>query len=267
MSLCNRGESPQCADAPLLRVEQLGKSFGGVAALQNVSFSVPKGVIQSIIGPNGAGKTTLLHCMSGILAPSRGTVTFRGVRIDGRPPHAIASLGISRTFQHVALFKNMSAIENVAVGCHRRSRAGFLACAFRTPSMRREEREIFEKAHACLEFVGIADEGTKRAGSLPLGKQKLLEIARALAAEPILLLLDEPAGGLNTSETEQLGELIEKIRRHGVTVVLIEHDMNLVMERSDSILVLHYGSVLALGTPQEIKSDERVVEIYLGEVE
>lgn len=251
----------------ILEVKELGKSFGGVEALHNVSFSVPQGIVQAIIGPNGAGKTTLLNCVSGIIKPSQGKISFLGKSIETLPPHKIAALGVSRTFQNVALFKRMSVIENVTVGRHIRTRAGFLSCTLRLPSMRREERKIFEKSREWLEFVGLADEMGKEAGSLPLGKQKLLEIARALATEPKLLLLDEPAGGLNTSETEQLGELIESIKKLGITVLLIEHDMNLVMEKSDYIVVLHYGKLLAGGTPQEIKKNPRVIEVYLGKEE
>lgn len=252
---------------PILEVKGLGKSFGGVEALHNVSFSVPTGVIYSVIGPNGAGKTTLLNCISGVIRPSNGTISFLGKSIEKLPPHRIADLGISRTFQNVALFKRMSVIENVTVGRHTRTRSGFLACTLRLPSMRREEREIFARAKEWLEFVGLADEMHKEAGSLPLGKQKLLEVARALATEPRLLLLDEPAGGLNTSETEQFGDLIERIRDLGITIILIEHDMNLVMERSDYVVVLHYGKLLATGTPQEIKRNPQVIEVYLGKEE
>lgn len=254
-------------EEPILEVRELGKSFGGVEALHDVNFSVSRGVVQAIIGPNGAGKTTLLNCISGIIKPSRGRVFFFGKSIEKLPPHRIAALGISRTFQNVALFKRMSVIENVTVGRHPRTRAGFLACTLRLPFMRREEREIFARARDWLDFVGLGNEMHKEAGSLPLGKQKLLEVARALATEPRLLLLDEPAAGLNTSETEQFGELIQKIKNIGITILLIEHDMNLVMERSDFIVVLHYGKLLAKGTPQEIKKNPRVVEVYLGQGE
>lgn len=251
----------------ILDVRELGKSFGGVEALHNVNFSVPRGIIQSIIGPNGAGKTTLLNCISGVIKPSQGQVSFLGKRIERLPPHRIAELGISRTFQNVALFKRMSVIENVTIGRHSRTKAGFVSCTLRTPFMRREEREIFARAKEWLEFVGLGDEMHKEAGSLPLGKQKLLEVARCLATEPKLILLDEPAAGLNTSETEQFGELIEKIRNLGITILLIEHDMNLVMEHSHHVVVLHYGKLLATGTPQEIKKNPRVVEVYLGQEE
>jgi len=263
----NRGLGETSKNTFILEVKDLGKSFGGVEALHNITFSVPSGIIQAIIGPNGAGKTTLLNCISGVIKPTRGRIIFLGKSIENLQPHKIATLGISRTFQNVALFKRMSVIENVTIGLHTKTRSGFTSCALRLPSMIREERHIFERAQEWLEFVGLADEMNKEAGSLPLGKQKLLEVARALATEPRLLLLDEPAGGLNTAETEQFGELIEKIKNLGITVVLIEHDMNLVMERSDQIAVLHYGKLLATGTPQEIKKNPQVVEIYLGKEE
>ncbi|MCX7821871.1 MAG: ABC transporter ATP-binding protein [Syntrophobacterales bacterium] len=257
----------EASEIPILEIRELGKSFGGVEALHDITFSVPSGVIQSIIGPNGAGKTTLLNCVSGIIKPSHGKIYFLGKPIENLPPHRIATLGISRTFQHVALFKRMTVIENVAIGRHSKTRSGFLACTLRLSSMRREERDIFTKAEEWLEFVGLSDEMWKEAGSLPLGKQKLLEVARALAAEPRLLLLDEPAGGLNTSETEQFGDLIERIRNLGITILLIEHDMNLVMEKSDYVVVLHYGKLLATGTPREIKRNPQVIEVYLGKEE
>ncbi|MBW1975850.1 MAG: ABC transporter ATP-binding protein [Deltaproteobacteria bacterium] len=249
----------------LLRLESVSRKFGGLDALRNVTYAVPEGVIQAIIGPNGAGKTTLFNCVSGVFPPTSGSIYFDGVRIDGLPSHKIAALGVSRTFQNVALFKNMSVLENVMLGRHRQSRAGFLACGFRLPSMKREEQEIIRRAREYLDFVGLVDEENKPAGSLPLGKQKILEIARALATEPRLLLLDEPAGGLNTAETEQLGDLIRRIKKTlGVTVLLVEHDMNLVMECSDLVVVLHFGTVLASGTPSEVKNNEKVIEVYLG---
>ncbi len=249
----------------LLELTDLRMQFGGVTALDGVSYEVPSGIIQSVIGPNGAGKTTLLNCISGILQPSGGGIRFAGRRVNGLAPHHIAEQGLSRTFQHVALFAAMSVLENVMVGRHPQSRCGFWATGLRLPFMRREERELIEKARYYLDFVGLGDVAHLPAGSLPLGNQKILEIARALATEPRLLLLDEPAGGLNMTETEQLGELIERIRSAGVTVVLVEHDMNLVMEISHRILVLNYGKPLASGSPQEIKSNSDVIHAYLGD--
>jgi branched-chain amino acid transport system ATP-binding protein len=238
--------------------------FGGVTALRSIHYSVPSGIIQGVIGPNGAGKTTLFHCVSGLLQPSSGTVTFNGESINGLPPHRIARRGISRTFQHVALFQHMSVLENVMVGRHPRTRSGFFSTGFRLPAMRREERRIAEASLGYLDFVGLADSAQLAAGALPLGRQKVLEIARGLATEPRLLLLDEPAGGLNMRETEVLGELIQKIRGEGITVMLVEHDMNLIMDISDRVLVLRYGEYLASGTPSEIKDNPDVIEAYLG---
>jgi branched-chain amino acid transport system ATP-binding protein len=240
-------------------------NFGGVIALNRVSCEIPQGMIHAVIGPNGAGKTTLFNCVSGLLRPSAGAILLEGRPIQGLPPNHVARLGISRTFQHVALFKNMSVLENVMLGRHVRSRAGFLATGLRLPGMRGEEQRIEEKAMSILEFVELSGVAQVPAGTLPLGKQKMLEIARALATEPRLLLLDEPAGGLNMNETEELGELIQRVRQLGTTVLLVEHDMNLVMDISERILVLHYGEYLALGTPQEIKNHPAVIEAYLGE--
>ncbi len=252
------------AKGPILEIRNLGMRFGGVAALHNINYAAPPGIIQALIGPNGAGKTTLFNCISGMVPPSEGVVSFIGREIQGLAPHKIAALGISRTFQHVALFSKMSVLENVMLGRHPRTRCGFLSTGLRLPGMRSEERLIRHKALEFLDLVGLADSPHMEAGTLPLGKQKILEIARALATEPQLILLDEPAGGLNMKETEELGELILEIKKLGVTVMLVEHDMNLIMEISDRILVLHYGQVLASGTPGEIKENSAVVEAYLG---
>ena len=251
--------------APLLELQDVAMQFGGVAALKGISYSVGEGIIQAVIGPNGAGKTTLFHCISGLLHPTSGSVVFNGRVITGMVPHEIARLGISRTFQHVAIFQHMTVLENVTIGRHPRSRFGFLSAGLRLPGMKREERQIQEAARAYLDFVGLGDDAGFAAGGLPLGKQKILEIARGLATEPKLLLLDEPAGGLNMRETEELGELIQRIRGTGVTVMLVEHDMNLIMDISDRILVLYYGNYLATGTPAEIKDNPAVVEAYLGQ--
>ncbi len=250
---------------PILRLKDVRMQFGGVTALKGIQYDVPSGIVQSIIGPNGAGKTTLLNCISGVLHPTEGRILFRGEPVDGLPPHRIAQRGLSRTFQHVALFGQMSVLENVMVGRHTRTRAGFWAAGLRIPAMRREEAKIREAARAWLQFVGLEKEADLPAGALPLGKQKILEIARALATDPVLLLLDEPAGGLNTRETEELGELIGRIRDRGVTVILVEHDMNLVMNISDRILVLYYGRPLASGVPEEIKENPEVIQAYLGD--
>lgn len=253
------------ASSSLLQLEDVRMHFGGVTALKGISYDVPADIIQAVIGPNGAGKTTLFHCVSGLLQPTEGTVSFQGAPISGLLPHEIAERGVSRTFQHVALFKTMTVLENVMVGRHPRSHHGFWSTGLRFPGMRREERHILKTAMSYLDFVGLADEAGLEAGTLPLGKQKILEIARALATEPRLLLLDEPAGGLNMRETEDLGELIQRICGTGTTVMLVEHDMNLVMEISERILVLYYGQVLASGTPGEIKDNPEVIKAYLGE--
>jgi len=251
--------------APILELLDVRMNFGGVAALKGIQHAIPEGIIQAVIGPNGAGKTTLFHCISGLLRPTSGSILFLGREISGFLPHRIARLGLSRTFQHVALFKSMTVIENVMLGRHPRTSSGFWATGLRFPGMRREERRIKETAESCLAFVGLDDVANLQAGTLPLGKQKILEIARALATEPRLLLLDEPAGGLNMRETEILGELIQRICKDGTTVILVEHDMNLVMDISDQILVLHYGEYLATGSPREIKDNPAVIEAYLGE--
>ncbi len=235
--------------APLLELQDVAMQFGGVAALKGISYSVGEGIIQAVIGPNGAGKTTLFHCISGLLHPTSGSVVFNGRVITGMVPHEIARLGISRTFQHVAIFQHMTVLENVTIGRHPRSRFGFLSAGLRLPGMRREERQIQEAARAYLDFVGLGDDAGFAAGGLPLGKQKILEIAR----------------GLDMRETEELGELIQRIRGTGVTVMLVEHDMNLIMDISDRILVLYYGNYLATGTPAEIKDNPAVVEAYLGQ--
>lgn len=258
-------ESSTSSTAPLLSIRDLTMQFGGITALKSIGYDVPPGIVQALIGPNGAGKTTLFHCISGLLQPTSGFVSFAGEKISGLTPHEIASRGISRTFQHVALFKSMSVFENVMVGRHPRTRSGFWATGFRIPGMLREERRIREEAESYLDFVGLGADAELEAGTLPLGKQKILEIARALATEPRLLLLDEPAGGLNMKETEELGELIRRICSKGITVMLVEHDMNLIMEISERILVLCYGSRLASGTPKEIKDNPEVVKAYLGE--
>lgn len=253
------------ASAALLELKDVRMEFGGVVALQDVSYRVPQGIIQAVIGPNGAGKTTLFHCITGLIQPTSGSVLFEGNRIDGLPPHKIAIAGISRTFQHVALFKSMTVLDNIMLGRHPRTRSGFFEAGFRLPWMLREEKRIVQSAQEYLDFIGLGDDAHLEAGTLPLGKQKILEIGRALATEPRLVLLDEPAGGLNMRETEELGELIQRIRDRGVTVMLVEHDMNLIMDISDRILVLNFGKSLATGTPREIKDHPAVIQAYLGE--
>ena len=248
----------------LLSARGLAKTFGGVVAVADVTFDIPAGEIRAIIGPNGAGKTTIFNLITGIFPLDRGEIRFKEHRLHGLSTWRRARLGIARTFQNLQIFTNMTVLENAMVGRHRQSRAGLLAAAFRTPGSRREEAKIREQALACLELVGLAERSQDPAGSLPFGQQRLLEIARCLATEPTLLLLDEPAAGLNLAETETLGQLILSLRRRGITILLVEHLMDLVMGISDSVLVLNYGQVLAYGSPEAVQNNPAVVEAYLG---
>jgi branched-chain amino acid transport system ATP-binding protein len=249
----------------LLRVDRLGRQFGGLQAVGDVTFSLKEGAIKAVIGPNGAGKTTLFNLISGVLPPTSGEILFRGKAIHGLKPYRIAGLGIARTFQNIKMFAGMTALENVMVGRHVRSGAGFLASMLRTPGCRREEAEIRRKSMELLDFLGIADCADIEATSLAFGQQRAVELARALALEPALLLLDEPAAGLNIYETAEVGRLISRIRELGVTVLLVEHDMSLVMDISDEIVVLSFGQKIAEGLPTEIQRNPEVIRVYLGE--
>ena len=249
----------------LLAVRGLTIRFGGVTALEDVSFEVARGAICGLIGPNGAGKTTLFNCVSRLYDPSAGSITFDGRAILGCARHELASLGIARTFQNVALFDTMTVRENVCVGAHAMARGGFLANALDLPLAKREEEKVAERAEALIGEFGLASVADRPAGALPFGIRKRVELARALANRPKLLLLDEPAGGLNHSEVDGLADEIRAIRdRRGVAVLLVEHHMNLVMRVSDQVVALDFGRVIANGGPDEVRTNRDVVRAYLG---
>ena len=249
----------------LLEIKNLFRHFGGLQAVSDVNFSVRQGMIKAVIGPNGAGKTTLFNLISGALPPSSGEIQFKGRPIQGLPPFRIARQGMARTYQNIKLYPGMSALENVMVGRHCRSRAGFLSGMLALPWTRREERAIREKCLELLNLLDIADLAEVEATSLAFGQQRAVEFARALAMEPELLLLDEPAAGLNIYETAEVARLIGKINAQGITVLLVEHDMSLVMDISQEIVVLSFGEKIAEGTPAEIQRNKEVIRIYLGE--
>ncbi len=260
----------QCADIaaePLLRVIGLTKRFGGVVAVNDVSFDIYPGEIVALIGPNGAGKTTVFNLVTGVFPVTRGEVYFNNRKLVGMKANKIAQFGIARTFQNLQMFGQMQVIENVMVGGHTTGQIGIIGAAMAIPAVRKEETRLKEKALDCLEAVGLKDKAYELAENLAFGQQRLVEIARALAAEPRLIILDEPAAGLNGGETRELIHLIKKLKREGGTILLVEHDMETVMGLADRIVVLDFGEKIAEGTPDEIQANPQVIKAYLGEDE
>ncbi len=250
----------------MLEINGVWKTFGGIVALMDISFNVNKGEIKAVIGPNGAGKTTLFNVITGVYNPDKGSIKFNGELISKLSSCKIARKGISRTFQNVELFGHLTVLENIMVGRHARTKGGFISSGLKLPSIIKEERSIKEKAEEILEYIGLKERRNELASSLPIGEQRILEIGRALATEPKLILLDEPASGLNEAETIFLSRFIVKMRDElDVTVILVEHDMGLVMDISESIVVINFGEKLAEGTPVEIRNNKLVIDAYLGE--